>query len=83
MALKKCEEVFESLMFTNEQVRNIEFPLMTMQVQSKNLVPLLGTIALGLLKNNNAKWRFFTSRGAHVNCAIYYGAVIHSIGNPP
>ena len=39
-------------------------------------------MVLGLLKNkkknnkSNAKWRFFTSRGAHINCTIM--AVIHS-----
>ena len=26
----------------------------------------------------NAKSQFFTSRGAYVNCAIYYSGVIHS-----
>ena len=41
------------------------------------------TIALGLLKNNkkkkNAKWRFFTSRGVHLNCAIMMLLYIHSL----
>ena len=41
----------------------------------------IDTIAVGPLeknknKNKKPKWRFLTSRGAHVNCAIM--AVIHS-----
>ena len=31
-------------------------------------------------KNKKPKWRFFTSRGAHLNCAMLY---THSIGNQP
>ena len=41
---------------------------------------------LGPLENNkkkkNAKWRFFTSRGAHINCAIIAMLYTHSDGNP-
>ena len=29
-------------------------------------------------KNKKPKWRFLTSRGAHVNCAILNADVIHS-----
>ena len=29
----------------------------------------------------NAKWRFFTSRSAHLNCAIMAMLYTHSIGN--
>ena len=32
--------------------------------------------------NKKAKWRFFTSRGAHVNCAIMVMLSL-SIGNQP
>ena len=43
------------------------------------------TIVLGLLKNKkkkkNAKSLFFTSRGAHVNCAIIAILYTHSIAN--
>ena len=44
------------------------------------------TTALGPLekkKKKNAKWLFFTSRGAHVNCAIMAMLYTHSIGNQP
>ena len=34
-------------------------------------------------KNKKPKWRFFTSRGAHVNCAIMAMLYTHSIGNQP
>ena len=32
-------------------------------------------------KNKKPKWRFFTSRCAHVNCAIMAMLYTHSIGN--
>ena len=32
-------------------------------------------------KNKKPKWRFFTSRGAHLNCAIMAMLYTHSIGN--
>ena len=46
---------------------------------------------LGQLENNNkkkkkkknAKWRFFTSRSAHVNCTIMVLLYTHYIGNLP
>ena len=49
------------------------------------------TIALGLLerrrrirrRKKNAKSRYFTSRGAYVNCAIITMLYTHSIGNQP
>ena len=34
-------------------------------------------------KNKKPKWRFLTSRGAHVNCAIMAMLYTHSIGNQP
>ena len=34
-------------------------------------------------KNKKAKWRFLTSRGAHLNCAIMAMLYTHSIGNQP
>ena len=34
-------------------------------------------------KNKKPKWRFFTSRGAHVNCAIMAMLYTHSIENQP
>ena len=34
-------------------------------------------------KNKKPKWRFFTSRGVHVNCAIMAMLYTHSIGNQP
>ena len=34
-------------------------------------------------KNKKLKWRFFTSRGAHLNCAIMAMLYTHSIGNQP
>ena len=34
-------------------------------------------------KNKKPKWRFFTSRGAHLNCAIMAMLYTHSIGNQP
>ena len=34
-------------------------------------------------KNKKPKWRFLTSRGAHVNCAIMAMLYIHNIGNQP
>ena len=34
-------------------------------------------------KNEKPKWRFFTSRGAHLNCAIMAMLYTHSIGNQP
>ena len=34
-------------------------------------------------KNKKGKWRFFTSRGAHLNCAIMAMLYTHSIGNQP
>ena len=34
-------------------------------------------------KNKKAKWRFFTSRGAHLNYAIMAMLYTHSIGNQP
>ena len=34
-------------------------------------------------KKKNAKLRFFTSRGAYVNCAIIAMLYTHSIGNQP
>ena len=38
-----------------------------------------------VFKNKNKKpiWRFFTSRGAHLNCAIMAMLYTHSIGNQP
>ena len=33
-------------------------------------------------KKKNAKWLFFTSRGAHVNCTIMALLYTHSIGKP-
>ena len=38
---------------------------------------------LVLRRRKNAKWRFFTSRGAHVNCAIMAMLYTHSNGNQP
>ena len=32
-------------------------------------------------KNKKPKWRFLTSRGAHVNCAIMAMLYTHGIGN--
>ena len=32
-------------------------------------------------KNKKPNWRFFTSRGAHLNCAIMAMLYTHSIGN--
>ena len=32
-------------------------------------------------KNKKPKWRFFTSHGAHLNCAIMAMLYTHSIGN--
>ena len=34
-------------------------------------------------KNKKPKWRFLTSRCAHVNCAIMAMLYTHSIGNQP
>ena len=34
-------------------------------------------------KNKKPKWRFLTSRGAHLNCAIMAMLYTHSIGNQP
>ena len=34
-------------------------------------------------KNKKPKWRFLTSRGAHVNCAIMAVLYSHPIGNQP
>ena len=34
-------------------------------------------------KNKKPKWRFLTSRGAHVNCAIMAMLYTHLIGNQP
>ena len=34
-------------------------------------------------RKKNANLRFFTSRGAYVNCAIIAMLYIHSIGNQP
>ena len=34
-------------------------------------------------KNKKPKWRFLTSRGAHVNCAIMAMLYTHTIGNQP
>ena len=34
-------------------------------------------------KNKKPKWRFLTSRGAHVNCAIMAMLYTHAIGNQP
>ena len=34
-------------------------------------------------KNKKPKWRFFTSRGAYVNCAIMAMLYTHAIGNQP
>ena len=34
-------------------------------------------------KKKKPKWRFFTSRGAHLNCAIMSMLYTHSIGNQP
>ena len=34
-------------------------------------------------KNKKPKWRFLTSRGAHVNCAIMAILYTHAIGNQP
>ena len=34
-------------------------------------------------KNKKAKCRYFTSRGAHVNCSIKAMLYTHSIGNQP
>ena len=34
-------------------------------------------------KNKKPKWRFFTSSGAHLNCAIMAMLYTHSIGNQP
>ena len=36
-----------------------------------------------LKKNKKPKWRFFTSHGAHLNCAIMATLYTHSIGNQP
>ena len=33
--------------------------------------------------NKKPKWRFLTSRGAHVNCAIMAMLYTHPIGNQP
>ena len=33
--------------------------------------------------NKKAKWRLFTSRGAHLNCTIMAMLYTHSIGNQP
>ena len=41
------------------------------------------TIAVGPLENKKAKWRFFTSHGAHLNCTIMAMLYTHSIGNQP
>ena len=35
------------------------------------------------LKNKKPKWRFLTSRGANVNCAIMAMLYTHPIGNQP
>ena len=35
------------------------------------------------LKNKKRKWRFLTSRGAHVNWAIMGMLYTHAIGNQP
>ena len=35
------------------------------------------------LKNKKPKWRYLTSRGAHLNCAIMAMLYTHSIGNQP
>ena len=34
-------------------------------------------------KNKKPKWRFLTSRGTHLNCAIMAMLYTHSIGNQP
>ena len=34
-------------------------------------------------KNKKPKWRFLTSRGTHVNCAIMAMLYTHPIGNQP
>ena len=34
-------------------------------------------------KNKKSKWRFLTSRGAHVNCAIMAMLYTHTIENQP
>ena len=34
-------------------------------------------------KNKKPKWRYLTSRGAHVNCAIMAMLYTHPIGNQP
>ena len=34
-----------------------------------------------VLIRKNAKWRFFLSRGVHINCAIMAMLYTHSIGN--
>ena len=34
-------------------------------------------------KNKKPKWRFLTSRGVHVNCAIMAMLYTHPIGNQP
>ena len=34
-------------------------------------------------KNKKPKWRFLTSRGAHVNCDIMAMLYTHPIGNQP
>ena len=43
------------------------------------------TITVGPLENKNKKpkWRFLTSRGTHINCAIMAMLYTHSIGNQP
>ena len=37
----------------------------------------------GSCKNKKPKWRFFTSSGAQLNCAIMAILYTHSIGNQP
>ena len=37
----------------------------------------------GLKNKKNPKWRFFTSRGAHLNCTIMAMLYTHCIGNQP
>ena len=43
------------------------------------------TLAVGPLENKNKKpkWRFFTSRSAHLNCAIMAMLYTHTIVNQP
>ena len=47
------------------------------------LVHFLNVFSVFKNKNKKPKWRFVTSRGAHINCAIMAMLYTHSIGNQP